>query len=71
MSIAGLTMSTENELTPGVPAHLHTMSYPDLATTIQLNNAVSLLEKASVYGNYNNIQLFSRYYQQYITNSLK
>lgn len=46
-------MSTENELTPGLPAHLHTMTYPDLTTTIQLNNAVSLLEKASVYGKYN------------------
>lgn len=46
-------MSTENELTPGMPPHLHTMSYPDLATTIQLNNAVSLLEKASTYGNFN------------------
>lgn len=45
-------MSTENELTPGMPPHLHTMSYPDLATTLQLNNAVSLLEKASTYGNY-------------------
>lgn len=53
-------MSTENELTPGIPAHLHTMSYPDLTTTIQLNNAVSLLEKASTYGNYNENQLFYR-----------
>lgn len=53
-------MSTENELTPGIPPHLHTMSYTDLATTIQLNNAVSLLEKASSYGNYNENQLFIR-----------
>lgn len=53
-------MSTENELTPGIPPHLHTMSYPDLTTTIQLNNAVSLLEKASTYGNYNENQLIYR-----------
>lgn len=57
-------MSTENELTPGVPAHLHTLSYPDLATTIQLNNAVSLLEKASVYGNCNDIEFIIRNSQQ-------
>lgn len=45
-------MSTENELTPGVPPRLHTISYPDLTATIQLNNAVSLLTagKTATYG---------------------
>lgn len=43
-------MSTENELTPGVPPRLHTISYPDLTAAIQLNNAVNLLGKAATYG---------------------
>ncbi|KAJ6647531.1 hypothetical protein Bhyg_02754 [Pseudolycoriella hygida] len=55
LDLIGLKMSTENELTPGLPVHLHTMTYPDLTTTIQLNNAVSLLEKASVYVQANRI----------------
>lgn len=49
-------MSTERELTPGCPARLHAISYPDLAATIQLNtvnSAVSILGKAAAYGKSN------------------
>lgn len=46
-------MSTERELTPGGPTRLHTVAYPDLAATIQLNtvnSAVSLFGKATSFG---------------------
>lgn len=50
-------MSTERELTPGGPAtRLHSIAYPDLAATLQLNtvntvnSAVSILGKAAAYG---------------------
>lgn len=45
-------MSTENELTPGEHSRLHSLTYPDLAATLQLNGAVNILSKAVSYGKF-------------------
>lgn len=39
-------MSTERELTPGGPTEYHTISFADLAATLQLNGGISLIGKA-------------------------
>lgn len=39
-------MSTERELTPGGPTEYHTISFADLAATLQLNGQISLIGKA-------------------------
>lgn len=41
-----IKMSTERELTPGGPTEYHTISFADLAATLQLNGGISLIGKA-------------------------